>query len=69
MKKTNVFATKEEIEQLKSILNTPVMMMTDKFFEQRQKAEEVCHGMALKHGLSEIKGYYGILGTGEFVSD
>ena len=31
-------------------------------------ANEVCHEVALSHGLPEIRGYYGILGTGEFVT-
>ena len=65
MTNTGVFATREEIEELKDILNTPVMMI----FEPRRDARNVCHEMALKHGLPEIQGYYGIRGSGEFVKD
>ena len=65
MKGTNVFASKKEMQELKDILNTPVMMI----FEPRRDARKVCHEMALKHGLPEIPGFYGIKGTGEFVTD
>ncbi|KKK60780.1 hypothetical protein LCGC14_3020980, partial [marine sediment metagenome] len=32
-----------------------------------KSAKELCHEMALKHGLPEVPGYYGIKNDGEFV--
>ncbi|HEY3314315.1 MAG TPA: hypothetical protein VGL40_03400 [Bacillota bacterium] len=31
-------------------------------------AQRVCHQLALKHGLPEVPGYYGITNDGEFES-
>jgi hypothetical protein len=64
MKRTNVFATKDEIDSLKK----PVRYMVFSGVEPESPLEK-CHRMALSHGLPEIKGYYGCdLRTGEFVS-
>ena len=63
MKKTGVFATAAEVAELKGIANLPVM----KIFEPRPNIQKVCHAMALKHGLPETPGYYGINNDGEFL--
>lgn len=65
MRKTGEFATAEEMAELHFIINTPVMMI----FEPRPNIQKVCHAMALKHGLPEIQGYYGITYSGEFVEE
>lgn len=64
MKKTSVFATKEEIESLKAMINAPVLMFGE---TGPSSPQEECHRLALKHGLPEITGRYGIV-AGEFVS-
>ena len=65
MKRTGVKATADEIEQLKSLLNAPLIMLQCGMPESPQKA---AHRLALQHGLPEITGYYGCdLKTGEFV--
>ncbi|MET3349017.1 UNVERIFIED_ORG: hypothetical protein ABID57_000686 [Arthrobacter sp. UYEF1] len=64
MIKTGIFATPDEIEALKATLKTPVIMAGGMPPPSPQK---LCHDLALKHGLPEIKGFYGITGTGEFV--
>lgn len=65
MKKTGVFATKEEITMLKDMMNTPMIML--QCGPPPNPAKE-CHKLALDHGLPEISGYYGLdLNEGEFL--
>jgi len=66
MNYTGVFATKEEVEDLKSAASMPCIRVGGHWPESPQK---VAHRIALKHGLPEIEGYYGCdLRTGEFVT-
>jgi len=66
MKYLGVYATKEEIQLLKDTAKQPYIMVGNSLPETPQ---EVCHSIALSHGLPGITGYYGCdLRTGEFVS-
>ena len=68
MKRTNVFADKKEIEYIKSRQNAPVMLVGG-VDTSRPTALEAAYKAAIKHGLPEVTGYYGIdLITGEFVA-
>lgn len=79
MDKTGVFATPEELEDLKRLAvrgwRPGDRMMVTSVMEGITRdqatvdAEKVCHQLALAHGLPEIPGYYGILETGEFVKE
>lgn len=61
---TGVFATKEEIETLKRPI--PMIVIGNSFPPTHA---QLCHIMALAHGLPEVQGYYGIdLETGEFLT-
>ena len=78
MNDTGVFATKEEIEDLRKLANAgwmpgDVMIVTKVMHgivkdQKTVDARKTCHRIALSHGLPEIKGYYGIREDGEFVS-
>ncbi len=80
MKKTGIFATKEEIEILQKELlqaqNTPVIAFSSEHAlnkgglagEAWQELREHCHKIALKYGLPEIQGFYGMDEKGEFVT-
>jgi hypothetical protein len=73
MKRLNVFATTEEIAYIKDCANAPVMAFGDPMggppIPFSESGQEAAHKAALKHGLPEIQGYYGVdLKTGEFVS-
>jgi len=66
MKYLGKFATKKEIKRIKDAAEQPYMMIGGRWPKSPQ---EVCHEIALSHGLPEISGYYGCdLRTGEFVS-
>lgn len=66
MKRTNVFATEEELKSLKSRVNQPAIVLQA---GSPPSAAELAHRLALEHGLPEITGYYGCdLETGEFLS-
>ena len=74
MKKTGVFAIKEEIEELAKLAeearNTPAILLFGKHDmagDAWRKAQKRCHELALMHGLPEITGFYGIDNDGEFV--
>ena len=79
MNGTNVFATKEELETLISIARRGWMpgdrMIVFSVQEGMNRdnstfdAKQACHQVALKHGLPEIVGYYGIKQDGEFVTN
>jgi len=65
MERLKVFATEKEIQTMKDAMKMPYIKIGDYWTETPQ---EVCHKIALSHGLPEIKGYYGCdLITGEFV--
>ena len=79
MKNTGVFATKEEMKRAfdlsNNAANTPVIAFSGDHAmrgglsgEAWQSAKEYCHAMALKHGLPEIPGFYGMKQDGEFVT-
>lgn len=78
MKKTNVFATKEELSDLKRLAisgwSPGDIMIVSSVMEGIAKdqktvdAKKVCHKLALKYGLPEIPGYYGISNDGEFIT-
>lgn len=63
MIETGIFATDEEIKELKEAVETSGIAI----HIPRQSPLQLCHEIALRHGLPEIEGYYGILGNGEFV--
>lgn len=67
MVETGIFATKEELEGLKTSVSVSGMWLSGGIpFSDPQKE---CHKLALKHGLPEITGYYGINNEGEFVKE
>ena len=80
MKKTGVFATDKEKKLLKKELkeaeNTPVIAFSSYHALEEggcagvawQALKEHCHKIALKHGLPEIEGFYGMDKNGEFIS-
>lgn len=80
MKRTGVFATEQEKERcmklLKEAQETPVIAFSSKHALEEgglsgqawQRVKEECHSIALKHGLPEIKGFYGMTQEGEFVT-
>lgn len=79
MRKTGKFATKSQIKKLKSMMrranNTPAIAITSEAALSGrdfaslawQEVYETCHRMALRHGLKEINGFYGLDEDGEFV--
>ncbi len=80
MKSTGVYATAEEIEQVKSAAQraatTPVIAFSSKHALEKgglsgeawTSAKELCHKFALRHDLPEIPGFYGMTRDGEFMS-
>lgn len=67
MKRLKIFATNEEIESIKTELSVSGMFLSGG--TPMGNPQKRTHEIALKHGLPEITGYYGIdLKTGEFVS-
>lgn len=78
MKSTGVFATKEDLEKLLQLARQgwqPGERMfgfsSKALIEKGHKtadAQVVCHELALKYGLPEIPGRYGIKEDGEFVT-
>lgn len=67
MNRTGVFATPEEIERLRRLLDQPYIVGAGGKTPRSPRVE--AHRLALKHGLPETGGYYGCdLETGEFVS-
>lgn len=77
MKNTGIFATEEEFETLKRIASQGwregdrvMVFSVGEGIKKDQKtvdAKEACHAVALKHGLPEIEGYYGVSNEREFV--
>lgn len=66
MKRTGIKATEEEIDTLKAAASTSGMMIGG--VPPRDPAK-LAHEIALRHGLPEIPGFYGIdLATGEFLA-
>lgn len=81
MKNLGIKATPEEIEECmklaKEASETPMIALaSDDALHGRdwstmawERAKKKCHELALKHGLPEIEGYYGMTNDGEFVSE
>jgi len=78
MKGTEVFATVKELEALRRIASggwkPGDIMIVFSVAEGIKRdtvtvdAKKACHAVALKHGLPEIEGYYGVRENGEFVT-
>jgi len=77
MKNTGVYATEEEFEALKRLVSggwkpgdMMIVFSIAEGIERDRKtveAKEACHAVALKHGLPDIEGYYGVSNEREFV--
>lgn len=66
MKRTGVFATAVQVEEVKRAATTPLIAL---HLGMPETPLQVAHRCALAQGLPEIQGYYGIdLSNGEFVS-
>ena len=78
IKRLGLFATAEEIADVKHAQSMPLMAMTNPAppgpgvpaaVPMFRQPIEVAHAAALAHGLPEIPGYYGIdLSNGEFIT-
>jgi len=78
MKHTGVFATKEELSDLRQLAasgwSPGDVVIVSSIMEGITKdqrtidAKKICHKLALKHDLPEIPGYYGISNDGEFIN-
>lgn len=65
MKRTKVFLTSAEVIAIRDAGRGPFVGIVGQFPES---AQEICHRLALKHGLPEISGQYGCdLRTGEIL--
>jgi len=74
MRRTGIYGTDEEQEHLFGLLKkaqaTPVVLLFGKHDlagDAWDRVKKECHATALKHGLPEIKGFYGMKEDGEFV--
>ena len=66
MTRTGIFASEKEIEEIRHARDMPCIRIGGHLPET---VNEVCHRLALKHGLPDIRGYYGCdLSNGEFVT-
>jgi len=65
MIKTGIFATEDEMESLRTSIQVSGMYLSGGI--PMSNPEKDCHRLALKHGLPEITGFYGISEAGEFV--
>lgn len=80
IKHTKVYATKTELKKLismaKKVEKMPMWGVTmedtdrsvTRTLKESMKVQEHCHKIALKHGLPEISGYYGLCKDGEFIA-
>lgn len=74
LKLTGVFVTDEEMANLRALAaqgwrpGDAIMVHSLAAGLMRIDAVKFCHALALKHGLPEVKGYYGINEAGEFVT-
>jgi hypothetical protein len=77
VKGTGVYATKGELAAIiKAAAKIPPVIAIgiagphslDPFAEPRRRLWEKVHRAALRHGLPEIPGFYGIIPGGEFVT-
>lgn len=77
-KATGICATLDEITEAKRLANKVPQIFSglhgpnaqeiaDPGGAKRLTAQEYVHQCALKHGLPEIKGFYGMSGDGEFL--
>ena len=81
MRGTGIFATEKEKKLLQKELitaqNTPVIAFSSAHALNQgglagqawQALKEHCHKIAIKHGLPEIEGFYGMDEKGEFVTN
>ena len=79
MTSTGIFATKEEIKEVQRLAErasrTPCILIVsgtnrhDVAADAWQECSKKCHELALKHGLPETKGFYGMTEEGEFVTE
>ena len=81
MKSTNIFATELEQKKLRKLAkeaqNTPMIALSssdalngrDFATSAWNRVQEECHKTALKHGLPEIQGFYGLDQEGQFVTN
>jgi len=68
VKRLNVFASADDIKYIKECAAAPVIYLSGGK-PMSESAQQAAHHAALKAGLPEIAGYYGIdLSNGEFVS-
>ena len=77
MEWTGVFATEEELADLRSLASRGwqqgeiyiVSSVLQGILKDQATIDalKTCHELALKHKLPEIDGYYGVGGNGEFV--
>lgn len=75
LKHTGIKATDEERKTLRDLAEkastTPVIRFSstgpDLASVAWKRAQQACHDVALKHGLSEIVGFYGLAEDGEFI--
>ncbi len=66
MRRTDKFATPEEIAAIKETMNTPLIALQ---CGMPETPLQHAHRLAIAHGLPEFSGYYGIdLKTGEFIA-
>lgn len=80
MKHTGVYATEDEMVRvsaaaLRAAITPAIAFSSRHALEEGglsgqawKSAQELCHKLALTHGLPEIPGYYGMAKDGEFVS-
>lgn len=66
IKKTGVFATKEEAKNIREAFNMPIMYLSGGT-PIGGNPRKLLHSTALFHGLPEIQGYYGLGKNNEFI--
>ena len=67
MKMTGIKASPEALAKIKAEIHRPVIFISGGHrIGGEQTPQQVCHAEALKAGLPEITGYYGITQDGEF---
>lgn len=65
MIRTGVYATEDQLKELQSTRGRPAIILQ---LPSGKSVQELCHEFALKQGLPDYPGMYGIdLVTGEFV--
>ena len=79
MRQTGVYATAEERDRVADAVRrahrTPVIALSSRHALEQgglsgqawEHARQLCHDLALQHGLPEIQGWYGMAEDGEFI--